>query len=203
MAVVTLVDYGMGNLRSLANAFRALDVDVRWATRPEDLQCAGHVVLPGVGALGKAVANLSASGMDAAVLEHVKHGAPLMGICVGFQLLFTRGFEFGEHNALGLFQGEVRRFETTLHVPHVGWNVLHVRRPHPWFDGLPDAPHVYFVHSYRPEGTDPQDVLADSEYDGAFVAAVARGNVGGAQFHPEKSGPDGLRMLRNFVDWAP
>ncbi|TVR04388.1 MAG: imidazole glycerol phosphate synthase subunit HisH [Deltaproteobacteria bacterium] len=208
MRTVTLIDYDMGNLRSLANALRAVDADVRIADHGDGLRDARHVILPGVGAFGASMHNLRERHLDHALRHHVDAGRPFLGICLGFQVLFERGTENGRHDGLGLFQGSVDRFDTTLHVPHVGWNVLDTT-PHPLLDHLPPAagpdprPHVYFVHSYRPTDCNPDDVIATSDYDGPFVCAVARDNIVGTQFHPERSGTDGLRILSAFLDWNP
>ncbi len=200
---VAIVDYEMGNLRSIANAMRAVGGDVQLVRDAAELDGVEHLVLPGVGAFGASMANLRERGLDVAIREHVAAGRPFLGICLGFQVLFARETEHGEHVGLGLLDGTVSRFETSLHVPHVGWNVLLPRQQHPVLAGLPEGAHMYFVHSFRPVGVDDDAVLAESEYDGRFVCAVARGSLVGTQFHPEKSGRDGLRLLQNFVTWRP
>lgn len=202
MSRVTLIDYDMGNLRSLANALRAVDADVRIVDRGDALADADHVILPGVGAFGASMENLRARGLDEALHRHIDAGRPFLGICLGFQVLFAEGSENGRHTGLGVFPGRVDRFETDLHVPHVGWNILEAA-PHPIFAGLGPSPHMYFVHSYRPTGCDTADVIGTSEYDGSFVCAVARGSAAGTQFHPERSGADGLRVLTAFLAWRP
>jgi glutamine amidotransferase len=201
--MVTLIDYRMGNLRSIGNALRHVGAEVRVVDSADGLKGAGHVVLPGVGAFGASMRNLAERGLDDALRTHAAQGRPLLGICLGFQVLFDRGTEGGEHRGLGLIGGAVRRFETSLHIPHTGWNELRVVRPHPLLDGISDGEHVYFVHSYHPDAVDPSDVICTSEYDGAFVCGVARGSVVGTQFHPEKSGPAGLKLLSNFLAWSP
>jgi glutamine amidotransferase len=149
--------------------------------------------------------SLRASGLDATLEAHRAAGRPLLGVCVGFQAMFARGTEFGEHAGLGWFAGSVDRFAPGLHVPHVGWNrVAPVEgRDGPLWRGLEAGWFAYFVHSYRPTGVDEADIAATTEYGGSFASAVARDHVAGVQFHPEKSGPDGLRLLSNFVAWSP
>lgn len=200
---VTIVDYRMGNLHSIANALRAVGATVTLANSPAQLEEAGHVVLPGVGAFGASMANLAQAGLDTALREHARRGRPLLGICLGFQVLFERGTEHGQHSGLGLFAGTVDRFVTRLHVPHVGWNEIVGSQHHPLLARIPDHTHMFFVHSFRPVDTNPRDVLATSDYDGEFCCAVARDNVAGTQFHPEKSGEAGLRLLADFVRWSP
>lgn len=200
---ITIIDHEINNLASITNAFRALGANVTIAHRGEDLHGASHVVLPGVGAYGPSMAALHAKGFVEAMHQHAAAGNPLFGICLGFQALFERGTEGGSHEGLGFFPGSVDHFETSLHVPHVGWNSLSIQQDHPLFSGIEDGQHVYFVHSYHPRGVTDANVLARSEYGEPFVCMVADGNVAGAQFHPEKSGAHGLKMLLNFLDWRP
>ncbi len=202
MADVAVIDYGMGNLHSIASALRAVGAEVELVRAGEDLARFDRAVLPGVGAFGRSMAHLREAGLDAAIRAHVDGGRPLLGVCLGFQVLFEDSDELGEHVGLGLVPGHVQRFETKLHVPHVGWNVVRPA-PHPLFDGLPDDVHAYFVHSFYPTDVDDDAVIARSEYDGEFVCGVARGSAAGLQFHPEKSGQDGLQMLANFLRWNP
>lgn len=202
MAEVGVVDYGMGNLHSIGSALAEVGADVTLVRDAAALARFDRVVLPGVGAFGRSMANLRSAGLDEALRAHVTAGRPLFGICLGFQVLFESSDELGEHPGLGLVPGRVTRFVTDLHVPHVGWNVLKPR-PHPLLSGLGRAPHAYFVHSFRPEGVPEDVVIARSEYGGDFVCAVARGSAAGVQFHPEKSGPEGLCILRQFIDWRP
>lgn len=200
---VTVIDYDMGNLRSLENALRHIGAQVRIVEAGADLRDAEHVILPGVGAFGASMANLRERGLADALVRHREAGRPLMGICLGFQVLFEHGTERGAHEGLGFLRGSVDAFQTELHVPHVGWNVCRARRAHPLFAGLPEEEHVYFVHSFHPQGVEAEDVLATSDYGQVFTCAVARNNVVGTQFHPERSGPVGLRMLENFLVWRP
>ena len=208
--MTVLLDYGIGNLRSLERAFERAGVPVLRSGRPEDARAAERLVLPGVGAFGACADALRAHGLDTVVLERARAGVPLLGVCVGMQLLFEHSDE-GDAAGLGLLPGRVVRFapgltETgagadgrRLKVPHMGWNALARRRPHPALDGLGEAPYVYFVHSYHASPADPACVVATADYGGPVPAVVARGNVVGVQFHPEKSGPVGLSILRAWV----
>ncbi len=200
---VDVIDYDMGNLRSISNALVSLGADVRLVRTPTEHRVGSHLLLPGVGAFGASMANLRAAGLDELIHQHASTGTPFMGICLGFQVLFERGSEAGDHQGLGLFQGSVDRFDHGLHIPHTGWNELRVQRPHPVTGGVDDGRHVYFVHSYRAQGVPDADVLTTSEYGGVFVSGVARDAIVGFQFHPEKSGHTGLSLLRAWLDWRP
>ena len=199
--MTTIIDYGIGNLRSLQKAFEAAGVEVERTGDPAAVARAERLVLPGVGAFGACADELRGRGLDGPVLDAVERGVPLLGVCVGMQLLFDASEERGTHAGLGLLPGRVVRFEEgeeRLKVPHMGWNRLDAQREHPLLDGLAADAFVYFVHSYHAEAADASDVLASATYGKPFPAIVGRGNVAGAQFHPEKSGPAGLRLLRNF-----
>lgn len=200
--MVIVVDYGMGNLGSVRNAFDAIGVPVRLVDHPAALDEADHVVLPGVGAFGEAMRRLGELGfrdaLERAVLGRRK---PLLGICLGMELLAERSYEHGEHRGLGWIPGEVVRIapsDPSLRVPHVGWNEVERRAPSPLYAGLPPAPSFYFVHSYR-FAADPASVTAVCDHGGELAASVARGHVHGVQFHPEKSHQVGLALLRNFA----
>ena len=201
--MTVLLDYGIGNLRSLERAFERAGVAVVRSGRVEDAQAAERLVLPGVGAFGACAAALRASGLGAVARERAAAGVPLLGVCVGMQLLFEHSDE-GDAPGLGLMPGRVVRFApdmagpdgARLKVPHMGWNALRTVRPHPVVAGLGEAPHVYFVHSYHAVPADPSLVVAEADYGVAVPAVVARGAVVGVQFHPEKSGPVGLALLR-------
>lgn len=205
-ASVLIVDYGIGNLRSLQKAFEAVGVTAERSGDPEAIRAVDRLVLPGVGAFGACAAELKARGLWEPVREAAGLGVPLLGVCVGMQLLFETGEEHGEHAGLGLLPGRVVRFGgrdengDRLKVPHMGWNALHPTRPHPMLDGIEPGAHVYFVHSYHAEPDAPADVLAEATYGRRFPAVVHRDNVMGAQFHPEKSQAVGLRILRNFAN---
>lgn len=202
MAKLVIVDYGMANLRSVQKAFEAVGHAAEITPDPTRVREAAKVVLPGVGAFRDAIARLRETHLAAAITDHIAAGKPFLGICLGLQMLFTRGHEDGPHAGLDLFAGEVVRFPTVpgLKVPHMGWNTLNLTRPTcPLFAGLPPDPAVYFVHSYFPKPTDPGCVAATADYPGAFTSAIWRDNVFATQFHPEKSQRVGAVMLKNFA----
>ena len=206
--MTTIIDYGIGNLRSLAKAFTAAGVEVRRSGDPEVVARSERLVLPGVGAFGACADALAAFGLDEPVRQRVADGVPLLGVCVGMQLLFDSSDERGTHRGLGLIPGAVTRFEAgvagpdgqRLKVPHMGWNRIETVRPHPV---LGDDAWVYFVHSYHAAPADASDVLATADYGGPVPAVVGRDNVVGVQFHPEKSARAGQALLRRFADWRP
>ena len=205
--MVTIIDYGIGNLRSLEKAFQAVGAEVLRTDHPEALLQAERLVLPGVGAFGACMAELRRRGLIAPIHEAVRRGIPLLGVCAGLQLLFEESEEHGRHEGLGLMPGRVVRFpETTadgrrLKVPHMGWNTITHHRPSPLLEGIPDGAYFYFVHSYHAVAENPDDVLAVTTYgDVTFPAIVGRDRVFGVQFHPEKSQQHGLRILKNFLD---
>jgi glutamine amidotransferase len=201
-AGIVIVDYGMANLRSVQKAFERVGHAADISADPDRIAGAAKVVLPGVGAFRDAAARLRETRLGEVVAGHVRADRPFLGICLGLQLLFTRGHEDGRHAGLDLFPGEVVRFPHApgLKVPHMGWNTLALRRPDcPLFAGLPPDPAVYFVHAYFPAPADEGCVAATADYPGPFAAAVWRGNVFATQFHPEKSQAVGLRMLQNFA----
>ncbi|MBE6588809.1 MAG: imidazole glycerol phosphate synthase subunit HisH [Ruminococcaceae bacterium] len=201
--MIAIVDYGVGNLFSLASSFRAIGAEAAATSDPEVIRAADRIILPGVGAFGDAAKKLRESRLDRVVCEEANKGKPLMGICLGMQLLFERGYEYGEHEGLGLIKGSVRPIADVipkgLKIPHIGWNALHLTKPAPLFSHIKEGDFVYFVHSYF--ATDCEDaVIATAEYGAPLTAAVASGNVMGCQFHPEKSGDVGLNILRAFCD---
>ena len=201
--MLAIVDYGVGNLYSLASSLKAIGVEHVIADDPQLLREVSHIILPGVGAFEDAARKLSQSGMREALLEEVKKGKPLLGICLGMQMLFDISLEYGEHEGLGLIPGTVSpiagRIPEDYKIPHIGWNALLFRNPCPLFRYIKDGDHVYFVHSYHAEGCE-ENTIAQTEYGGLLTAAVARGNVYGCQFHPEKSGETGLKILRAFAE---
>ena len=211
MQSVALIDYGSGNLRSAEKALRRAAgerADIVVTHDPEVVARADRIVLPGVGAFAACMAHLrERDGLVEAMTEAVKdRGAPFLGVCVGMQLLATRGLEFGETPGLDWIEGDVVRMEPAnpaLKVPHMGWNALEARRDHPLLNGEPEGAHMYFTHSFALKPADPDDVVAFADHGGVFVAAVARGNVAGVQFHPEKSQAAGLKLLSNFLEWRP
>lgn len=201
MTRVALLDYGVGNVGSVRRAFERLGAEVVQTSDPGLVASASRVVLPGVGAFAPARERLAGSGLEEGLRAALEGGARLLGLCLGFQLLFEASEEFGTTEGLGLLQGRVTPFPPGARVPHVGWNRLETEgaAAGPLLDGLPRGAYVYFVHSFRPEGADPADVAAFCEHGGRFVAAARRGNVWGCQFHPEKSSAVGRRILANFL----
>ena len=199
-AMITIIDYGMGNLRSVQKAFERGGTPALIADRAEDVARAIRLVLPGVGAFGEAMVNLRRGGLIQPLLDAVRRGVPLLGICLGQQLLFARSEEMGDHEGLGILPGRVRRFPPTLRVPHIGWNQAHIRRPSPLLRGIPDHAFFYFVHSYYVAPADEADTLTTTDYGIDYASIVGRDRVFGAQFHPEKSQDLGLRILKNFAE---
>lgn len=196
---VTLVDYGVGNTASVTRAFRRLGAEVHLTADPEQVASGSRIVLPGVGAFGPARRRLAETGLDGALLEAVRQGSRLLGLCLGFQLLFDESEEHGRTSGLGVVRGRIVSFGGNTRIPHVGWNALDVTQEEGLLFGVPSGTYVYFVHSYRPEGVDPEDVAATCEYGGTFPAAIRCGNVWGCQFHPEKSSEAGRKLLLNFL----
>lgn len=196
--VITIVDYGRGNLYSVQKALERLKFSARISADPQDLLDSDGVILPGVGAFGDAMLQLRKAGLDETLWELSKRGTPLLGICLGMQLLFTESEENGLHRGLNLLPGTVRRLPQGVKIPHVGWNELRFVQPHPLFYGLNEG-HVYFVHSYYAEVANQEDLLATTDYGGNIAALVGRHSVFGMQFHPEKSGDLGLQLLQNFA----
>jgi len=201
--MVAIIDYGVGNLFSLRSSFAAIGREAEVTSDPETIWTADRVILPGVGAFGDAADKLRATGLDRVVREEAERGKPLMGICLGMQLLFERSYEYGEHMGLGLLRGEIRpiaeRIPSGLKIPQMGWNALKIVRESPLFRYTKDGEHVYFVHSFSAVKCE-DSLLAVTEYGAELTACVGKGNVFGCQFHPEKSGEVGLRMLKAFCE---
>jgi glutamine amidotransferase len=197
--VIAIIDYGMGNLRSVEKAFQSLGADVVVTGDPEEVCQADGVVLPGVGAFGDAMENLRRQGMIPAIEETVRVGKAFLGICLGMQLLFSTSEEHGLHEGLNLIPGHVRRFRGDFKIPHIGWNDLKLQRGHALLDGVRDGDYVYWVHSLFVEPHDRAVLLATTDYYGEVPGIVGTGNVFGIQFHPEKSSRVGLTLLNNFV----
>lgn len=196
-----IIDYGMGNLRSVQKALEAVGAIGEISGDPERIRHADRVILPGVGAFADAIAELRRKGLDQAFVEAVKAGKPSLGVCLGLHLLFDVSEEDGEHQGLGLLPGRVVRFQTVpgLPIPHMGWNTLDIHRPAPLLAGLGPSPSVYFVHSYCAVPGDNGVVAATASYPEPFAAMVWRDNLIACQFHPEKSQAVGLAMYRNFA----
>lgn len=228
MTTIAIVDYGMGNFHSVARALRyaAPDADIRICNRAAEIDAADRVVFPGQGAMADCMRTLNESGLREAVVRAAR-AKPLLGVCVGEQMLFDRSEE-GDTPCLGLFPGTVRRFAGSqfadtlaaepgaepaapapagpgerLKVPHMGWNQVRQTRSHALWDGIPDHTHFYFVHSYYAAPADPALTVGETDYGVTFTCAVAAANIFAVQFHPEKSAAHGLRLYRNFVDWNP
>lgn len=195
--MIAVVDYGMGNLRSVEKALEAAGVPGRVTSDPSVIEAAAGVVLPGVGAFAEAMRNLERLGLSAPIRRAIAGEKPFLGICLGLQLLFEVGEEGGVPG-LGILPGRVPRLPEGVKIPHMGWNSLRFRQPAPLWEGIPDGSYFYFVHSYYVEPAREDLVAATADYGIPFAAAVARGNLFGVQFHPEKSSSLGLRMLRNF-----
>ena len=204
--MIAIIDYGVGNLFSLSSSLRAIGADMVVTSDPEAIRSADKIILPGVGAFGDAAALLRKDGLDQVVIQEAKNGKPLLGICLGMQLLLERGFEYGEHKGLGLIPGDVVPMQPVVpadyKVPHIGWNALHFptdKPVNPLFRYINEGDCVYFVHSYYGNNCE-ESVIATAEYGPELTAAVAKDNVFGCQFHPEKSGPVGLNILRAFCE---
>lgn len=201
--MIAIVDYGVGNLFSLVQSIRAIGADAIVTSDPQELRRADKLLLPGVGAFGDAAQKLAESGLGIVVVDEAKNGKPLLGICLGMQLLFEEGYEYGCHKGLGLICGSVRPIMNVipdiLKIPHMGWNSLDIRKPSKILSRVNQGECVYFVHSYY--ATDCDDaVVATAEYGVPLTAAVEKGNIFGCQFHPEKSGKVGLEILRAFCE---
>ncbi len=195
--MIAIIDYGMGNLRSVQKAFEFVGFDARITDNSQALMDSSHIVLPGVGAFADAADCLLKSGMQQTMLSEIAKGKPFLGICLGMQLLFDKSFENGEYQGLGLVPGEVVPFHVeNLKVPHMGWNSL-IARDNALFNSA-DGKYVYFVHSYHADGVPEEYIIAKSDYGYRFTTAVCKDNVYGLQFHPEKSGDTGLDMLKRF-----
>ncbi|MEJ2699594.1 MAG: imidazole glycerol phosphate synthase subunit HisH [Desulfuromonadales bacterium] len=203
--MITIIDYGMGNLRSVQKGFEKVGYAARVTSDPADVERAEKLVLPGVGAFKDCMDNLRQGGFIDPILRHVESGRPFLGICLGLQLLFTESEEFGRHQGLNIIPGKVVRFPAgmreggeELKVPHMGWNQIEIRRQAPIFKGVESGASVYFVHSYYVVPDDPQAVATVTEYGVSFCSSIWRDNVMATQFHPEKSQQVGLRILKNF-----
>jgi imidazole glycerol-phosphate synthase subunit HisH len=204
--VLAILDYGMANLRSVQKAFERHGHAAQIISTPEDIRRADRLVVPGVGAFQDAIALLNRTGLADAIREHVRAGKPMLGICLGLQLLMDVGYEDGTHAGLELVPGECVRFTVdapplNLKVPHMGWNALTLVKPAPLFKGLPENPYVYFVHSYHVVPKDRSVIAATVDYGGPFVAAIWKDNLMATQFHPEKSQEIGSIMLKNFAEF--
>ena len=201
-STIGIVDYGMGNLRSVCNAMAEIGATAELFTDPQRAAGYDKIVIPGVGAFQEAMENLRNLGMVPALNRHVDSGKPLLGICLGMQLICRKSHEDGEHEGLGWVDAEVRHFPRAegIKVPHMGWNAIGYERPHPLFEDVKPGADVYFVHSYYVDCAEPDDSLGTTEHGIRFTSIVGRKNVLGMQFHPEKSQHVGMQLLRNFVN---
>ena len=201
--MIAIIDYGVGNLFSLSSSLRAIGFDAVVTGDAETIKKADKLILPGVGAFADAIAKLRSTGLDRQILSEVARGKKLLGICLGMQMLFDKSYEYGTHTGLGLIRGEVIPMEGTidpdLKIPHIGWNSLDFQKETPLFKHIQDGDFVYFVHSYYADGCQSA-VVATTQYGKPLTAAVAQGNVFGCQFHPEKSGDVGLKILKAFCE---
>jgi len=202
--MIAVVDYNMGNLRSVQNAFTKLECEVKIVKDPNLISKYDKLILPGVGAFGDAMEHLKSSGLDEAIKEFANSGKPLLGICLGMQLLLESSDEFGEHEGLGLIPGVVRKFDknlfpTPLKIPHMGWNELFIKRDNPLLKDLPQEFYLYFVHSYHAK-CEEEFTIATTYYGYEFASAINKDNIYGLQPHPEKSHENGLKILKNFTE---
>lgn len=201
--MIAIIDYGVGNLFSLSSSLKCIGDDSVVTGDPKVIKKADKLILPGVGAFGDAAEKLRKNGLDKIIVQEAKNGKPLMGICLGMQLLFDRSYEYGEYRGLGLIAGEVvpmqNNITDNLKIPHIGWNSLKFKKTSPIFKYIKNGDFVYFVHSFYAENCD-ESLIASAEYGKEITAAVQKGNIYGCQFHPEKSGNVGLNILKAFCE---
>lgn len=195
--MIAVIDYGMGNLRSVQKAFEYLGYKAVITQQPSEIQKADKVVLPGVGAFKDAMQTIKQKGIDKVLYDVVEQKKPLLGICLGMQMFFEKSYEYGEHKGLGILQGEIVKLPENVKIPHMGWNSLNIKKKSPLFEGLSQEPYVYFVHSYH-LNTEADIVSATTYYGKEIQVAAQKENVFALQFHPEKSGDVGLNILQNF-----
>ncbi len=206
--MIAILDYKIGNVRSVEKAVERaireakMTQSVTLTADQEQILSADGVILPGVGAFGACITNLSTAGLTPIVQRVVADDIPLLGICVGMQMLFEVSEEMGQWRGLGLLPGRVRKFPNSLRIPQIGWNQLHIQRPDPLLAGVEDGAYAYFVHSYYCDPANPDDVLTLTDYGFQYASMVRRGNIWGAQFHPEKSQQVGIQILKNFLNVA-
>jgi imidazole glycerol-phosphate synthase subunit HisH len=202
--MIQIVDYKAGNLTSVKRALDHLGIASRITADPEAIRSAERIIFPGVGAAGSAVETLKSSGLFDALKDAFAKGTPILGICLGTQIILSRSEEDGGVDCLGIIPGEVVRFDLknpALKIPHMGWNGIRVGVPHPLLEGVKESDEFYFVHSYYPRPASAADAIATSEYETVFASVIGRRNLFATQFHPEKSGPAGLAILKRFATW--
>jgi glutamine amidotransferase len=199
--MITIVDYQMGNLRSVQKGVQRVGGEARISSDPAEIASADKLILPGVGAFGDAMAEIRRRDLAAPIRDFIESGRPFLGICLGLQLLFEKGLEHGEHDGLGILAGDVVRFQRppTMKVPHMGWNTVNRTNDSPLLKDIADGTHFYFVHSYYVRPADPSVVALECDYGGKFCAMVWKDNLYATQFHPEKSQSDGLKLLAAFA----
>jgi glutamine amidotransferase len=200
--MIAIIDYGMGNLRSVEKGFLKVGVDARVVREPQAVDDADAVVLPGVGAFRDCIRNLAQTSMTESIMRSIQKGKPYLGICLGLQVLFTESEEFGIYKGLDVFKGKVVRFQIDLKVPHMGWNNVKILRRTPIFDGIQDDSFFYFVHSYYVAPDETAVVSTTTDYGITFTSMIWKDNIFATQFHPEKSQESGLRILKNFGDFV-
>ncbi len=200
--MIAIIDYGAGNLRSVVNAISRLGYQLKITSSPDEVLTAQAVILPGVGAAADTMANLKKLELVSPLRRFIAEGRPFLGVCVGLQILFTATEEGGWHECLDIIPGLVRKLPSGLKIPHMGWNQVRQKAPHPLFDGVPDKANFYFAHSYYAEPDDKSLVAGETEYGIPICSVIARGNLVATQFHPEKSGEVGLKIYGNFIRFA-
>ena len=200
--MITIIDYGAGNLRSVTNAVARLGYEVRITSSPADVPKASAVILPGVGAAADTMNSLETLGMVDPIRQYIAEGRPFFGVCIGLQVLFTGTEEGGWHECLKVIPGRVKKLPAGLKIPHMGWNQVRQKSAHPVFEGIPDEANFYFVHSYYAEPDDSSLVVGETDYGIPFCSVLAIGNLVATQFHPEKSGEHGIKLYDNFIKFA-
>lgn len=202
--MIVVVDYGMGNLRSVAKAFEKVGFNIKVSSNPEDIKNAKAIVVPGVGAFGDAVHNLKRFNLFDEIINHIQEGKPYFGICLGLQLLFEYGYEFGEHEGFGVLKGKVVRFENKegYKIPHMGWNQVWIKQKEGLFSDIKEGEYFYFVHSYYAKPENKEDIASTTDYITDFCSAIQKDNIWAVQFHPEKSQKAGLKLISNFKNFV-
>ncbi|RMA97248.1 imidazole glycerol phosphate synthase subunit HisH [Hydrogenothermus marinus] len=202
--MIVVVDYGMGNLRSVAKAFEKVGFNIKVSSNPKDIKDAKAIVVPGVGAFGDAVHNLKRFNLFDEIINHIQEGKPYFGICLGLQLLFEYGYEFGEHEGFGVLKGKVVRFENKegYKIPHMGWNQVWIKQKEGLFSDIKEGEYFYFVHSYYAKPENKEDIASTTDYITDFCSAIQKDNIWAVQFHPEKSQKAGLKLISNFKNFV-
>lgn len=200
--MITVIDYGMGNLRSVAKAFEAVGASVKVSSKPEDLKNSKAIIVPGVGAFGDAIKHLKELNLYGEIINHINNKKPYFGICLGLQILFEKGYEFGEHRGLGVIKGKVIRFKQKegYKIPHMGWNQVSIKQKNGLFTDIKNSEFFYFVHSFYVVPEDSKVVASTTDYINEFCSSIQIDNIWAVQFHPEKSQKAGLKLIKNFVE---